>query len=529
MIRRAIYLLLSAVFLIILAVGGCGTTTPSIDVEGQVLYLSGNDPYSLDPAVSGDASSNTYIIQIYSGLVRLDENLMVVPDIADSWKTSNGGCTYTFYLREDVYFHDGKPVMAEDFYYSWRRAVSPDTGSQTALTYLGDIVGVKEVVAGVAGEISGVKVIDDYTLEVTIDEPRSYFLLKMAFVTAYVVDRENVESSSDWWRRPNGTGPFKLDEWSEGSFISLQRNELYYQEPPKVDFVVFRLLAGRPVDLYETGAIDISPVNMSYIDRVRDESSTFYSDLVIFPELSFYYLGFNLNEPPFDDVDIRRAFSMALDRQILVELVYLDTVEPAEGILPPGIPGYNEDLTGIPYDVERARQLIVESSYGDVSNLPPITITTLGWGGLIAQELEAIVHQWRVNLGVEVLVRQIEPQRYLYNLAEEIDQIYYSGWIADYAHPHNFLEVLFGSGADSNWGGYSNSMVDFLLYTADVAADNEQSLELYRQAEQILVNDAACWPFWFGQNYVLVRSYVNGYYQNALGMPVLVSVSIESH
>jgi oligopeptide transport system substrate-binding protein len=503
MIRRVICLLLSVVFIIILLAGGCGTTTPSIDVEGQVLYLFGNDPYSLDPAVSGDASSNTYIIQIYSGLVRLDENLMIAPDIAESWKTSNGGCTYTFYLRQNVYFHDGKPVTAEDFYYSWHRAVNPDTGSQTALTYLGDIVGVEEV--------------------------RSYFLLKMAFVTAYVVDRENVESSSDWWRRPNGTGPFKLDEWSEGNFVSLQRNELYYQEPPNVDFVVFRLLAGRPVDLYVTGAIDISPVNMSYIDRVRDESSTFYDDLVIFPELSFYYLGFNLKEPPFDNVDIRRAFSMALDRQILVELVYRDTVEPARGILPPGIPGHNEDLAGISYDVERAKQLIAESSYGDVSNLPPITITTLGWGGLIAQELEAIVHQWRVNLGAEVLVRQIEPQRYLYNLAEEIDQVYYSGWIADYAHPQNFLEVLFGSGADSNWGGYSNSMVDFLLYNADVADDSEQSLELYRQAEQILVDDAACWPFWFGQNYVLVRSYVSGYYQNALGMPILVGVTIESH
>ncbi|MBA7634586.1 Dipeptide-binding protein DppE [subsurface metagenome] len=297
----------------------------------------------------------------------------------------------------------------------------------------------------------------------------------------------------------------------------------------RLDFVVFYLLAGRPMDMYETGVIDVSPVNAAYIDKVRDEAGPFYQDLVVVPQLSFYFIGFNSSKPPFDDANIRLAFSMALDRDKLVSLVYKDTVEPAAGILPPGLPGYNDDLTGITYDVDRARQLIADSAYGDVSNLPPITLTAIGWGGLIAQELEAIISQWRTNLGVEVKVRQLEPERYLYYLKQEKDELFYMGWIADYPHPQNFLEVLFHSQADNNWADYSNPELDALLEMAAVETDGELSLELYQQAEQMIIEDAACWPFQFGQNYILVKPYVKGYYLSPLGLPILSGVTIEPH
>ncbi len=530
MMKKFIYLSLALVLLLSLVLSGCQQSVlPDPDVEGQVLNLYGHRPYTLDPALAGDAASNVYIMQLYSGLVRLGDDLKPVPDIAQDWEVSADGCTYTFYLRRDVTFHSGAKVTAEDFSYSWRRALSPDAGSQTAATYLGDIVGAKEVLAGEAEEISGVRVIGDYTLEVTIDEPKSYFLSKLAYVTAFVVDRDSVEAAADWWRQPNGTGPFTLEEWSESNFIVLAKNELYYGEQAKVDFVVFLLLAGRPMDLYERGIIDISSVDTSYIERVRDESGAFFDDLVVLPELSFYFIGFNSSKPPFDDVNIRRAFSMALDKDKLVSLVYKDTALPAAGILPPGMPGYNENLAGLGYDVAMARQLIAESSYGDVANLPPITITTLGWGGLIPRELEAVVYEWRVNLGVEVTVRQLEPERYLYSLNQEKDEMFYSGWLADYAHPQNFLEVLFHSGVDNNWGDFHNAQIDFVLEVAGVTADSEISLRLYQQAEQMLVDDAACWPFWFGQSYVLVKPYIKGYTQSALGYPLLNKVSIEEH
>ena len=522
--KRSLYIILSLVLLCSLLIAGCQPTQ-----KGGVLNLYGIDPLTLDPAVAGDMTSHQYIMQLFSGLVRLDDNLEPAPDIAERWQISDDGRTYTFYLRHDVRFHDGRELKAEDFKYSWQRVCDPDTGSKTAATYLGDIVGVKEVLAGEIKEISGVRVIDDYTLQVTIDAPKVYFLSKLTYPTAFVVDKANVETGGNWWHSPNGTGPFKLKQWDENSLLVLEKNELYYGKLAKVDSVVFQLWGGVPMNMYETGEIDVTSVYLHYIDKVTDEAGPFYKELAVVPELSFFYIGFNTTKPPFDDVNIRRAFSQAVDKDKLASLVFRDMVEPADGILPPGMPGFNEDLSGLNYDIDKARELIAASKYGDASNLPPITITTSGWGGLISQELEAIIYEWRQNLGVEVEVRQLEPQRFLYHLKQEKDEMYYIGWIADYPHPQDFLEVLFYSGGDNNYGEYSNPEIDALLEMASVELESDLSLALYQQAEQKLVEDAACLPLLFGKNYILVKPYVKGYNLNPQGLAMFNNVSIEPH
>jgi len=543
--KRIIYILLSALLLASLLLAGCQcqaepgpaptpgpgpAPTPGpvpVPGEGGALNLYGIDPLTLDPAVSGEMTSHEYIAQIFSGLVRLDDELKPAPDIARSWEISDDGRTYTFKLRDDVRFHDGREVKAGDVKYSFDRACDPATRSRTAATYLGDIVGVDEVLAGKATEISGVRVIDDYTLEVTIDAPKSYFLSKLTYSTGLVVDRANVESGGEWWHSPNGTGPFKLGQWDENSLLVLERNELYYGEMAEVDSVVFWLWGGVPMNMYETGQIDVSSVYIDYIDKVTDTVGPFYRDLAVVPELSFYYIGFNCTKPPFDDINIRRAFSQAVDKDKLVSLVFRDMAKRADGILPPGMPGFNENLSGLDYDVDRAKALIKSSSYGDVSNLPPITITTSGWGGLISGELEAVVNEWRQNLGVEVRVRQLEPQRFLYHLKQEKDEMYHIGWIADYPHPQNFLDILFHSDTDNNYGEYSNPEVDALLERAGVEIDFERSLGLYQEAEQMVVEDAACIPLWFGQNYILIKPYIEGYNLNPQGYAMLNTVSVE--
>ena len=532
--RRITYVILSALILSSLLLAGClpvpSPAPPAPIPEGEgILTLYGIDPHTLDPAVSGEVTSHEYIMQIFSGLVRLDDNLEPTADIAEKWEVSGGGRTYTFYLRQDVKFHDGREVKASDFKYSWERACDPATGSQTAASYLGDIVGAREVLAGEAGEISGVRVISDYTLGVTIDAPRPYFLYKMTYPTAFVVDRDNVASGRDWWYEPNGTGPFRLKQWTENSLFLLERSELYYGEVAQVELVAFQLYAGVPMNLYELEEIDVAGVSIHYIDRITDERGPFHQDLRVFPELSFFYIGFNTTKPPFDDANIRRAFCHAVNKDKLASLIFRDMVQPAGGILPPGIPGYNEDLVGLDYDIELARELISSSKYGSVSNLPPITITDSGRGGFISADLEAIIYEWRENLGVEVQVRQLEPDRFLYHLDEELDEMYYSGWIADYPHPQDFLEILFRSGVENNYGGYSNPEVDALLDRAGAELDSEESLALYQQVEQVLVSDAACLPLWFGQSHVLVRPYVRGYELNPLGLPTLNNVSIEPH
>jgi len=529
--KKGLYILLSLIILGSLLIAGCPNgdvdSPPDGEAEG-VLTLFGIDPWTLDPAIVGDANSHQYIVQIFSGLVRLGDDLEVVPDIAQRWELSPDGTTYTFYLREDVFFHDGRQLTAEDFKYSWERACLPETGSQTASTYLGDIVGAKDILSGTAIDMSGVRVLGDFTIEVTIDSPKSYFLSKLTYPTAFVVDQAEVESGVGWWHEPNGTGPFVLNQWDEEQVLSLGRNELYYGEVAKVD-VVFQLWGGVSMNMYELGEIDVTGVGTAYTARAMDEAGPFYDELTITPELSFYYIGFNTDEPPFDDANIRRAFSLAIDKEKLISLVFKGTMQPAYGILPPGIPGYNEELVGLGYDVERARGLIASSSYGDAANLPPITLTTSGWGGIISAELESLVYQWRENLGVEVTVRQLEPETFLYNLQEEKDEMFFIGWIADYPHPQDFLEVLFSSDAENNYSGYSNPDFDASLEAAAAETDYEASLALYQQAEQMLVDDAVCLPMSFGMNYILVKPYVSGYHLNLLGFAMLNEVSVAPH
>ena len=522
MMKKILFIILPLVLLCSLLAGcQCGPVTPPPPPAGEgTLNLYGVDPLTLDPALSSEMTSHEYVMQLFSGLVRPGDDLQPTGDIAESWQVSDDGRTYTFYLRQDVKFHDGRQVKAGDFKYSWERACNPETGSMTAATYLGDIAGVGEVLAGATDEISGVKVVGDFTLEVTIDAPKSYFLSKLTYPTAFVVDRASTS---------NGTGPFRLKQWDEGELLVLERNELYYGELAKVNQVAFHLWGGMPMNMYETGEIDVTSVDLNYIEKVTDETGPLYSDLGVIPELSFFYIGFNAAKPPFDDANIRRAFSQAIDKDKLVSLVFKGMVQRADGILPPGMPGYNEALQGLDYDIDRAKELIAQSSYGDVSALPPITITTMGWGGPIAPDLEAIVYQWRQNLGVEVKVRQLEPGRFLYNLKEEKDEMYSLGWIADYPHPQDFLDILFHSGADNNYGEYSNPEVDALLEAAGVEGDSDLSLVLYQQAEQKLVADAACLPIYFGQSYILVKPYVKGYNPNPLGFVRLNEVSVEPH
>jgi oligopeptide transport system substrate-binding protein len=341
------------------------------------------------------------------------------------------------------------------------------------------------------------------------------------------VDRNEAESGGEWWRQPNGTGPFKLKEWQEYSLLVLERNETYYGEMAKVERVEFQLWSGMPMDLYETNEIDVAGVYVFYIDKVTDPAGPFIEELRITPELSFSWIGFNTTKPPFDDVNVRKAFTQALDKDRIISLTFRNLVQRADGILPPGIPGYNQDLVGLDYDVNQAKEWIRQSKYGDVSSLPPITITTSGYGGLISLTLEAAVTQWRDNLGVEVTVRQLEPDWFIYHLKEEKDEMFDMGWIADYPHPEDFLDVLFHTGAENNFGEYSNPAIDAILEQAGLEADTAKSLELYRQAEQMLVDDAAILPLWFGKNYILVKPYIQGYELNPMGFAWLNKVSIQ--
>jgi oligopeptide transport system substrate-binding protein len=202
-------------------------------------------------------------------------------------------------------------------------------------------------------------------------------------------------------------------------------------------------------------------------------------------------------------------------------------VNEARGVLPPGMPGYDEGLEGLDYDVDKAKELIAASRYGEASNLPPITMTVTGYGNYIPDYLGAIIEEWQQNLGVEVSVRQLEPEDFIYNLKQEKDEMFVLGWIADYPDPHNFLDILFLTGSENNAFEYSNPDLDVLLYQAAIEQDDTVRLTMYRQAEQMVVDEAPCLPLWHGANYILVRPYVTGYELGLLGIPSLSQVKVD--
>lgn len=524
--RKLLPLIITAMILF------CGLVTTACEqggksVGGGTLNLYGVDPYTLDPALSGDSTSHQYIMQMFSGLVKLDDDLLVSGDIADEWDVNDDGTVYTFYLHQDVLFHDGKQVKADDFKASWERACSPGTGSQTASLYLGDILGVDEVINGDAEKISGVRVVDKYTLEVTLKEPRSYFLYKLAYPTAFVVDTTTAIGGSWWQSGINGTGPFKLEEWEKGSRLELARFDRYYGTLAKLERVVYHLWAGTVMSLYENGQIDVAETGGDYIDKITDEKNEFFDELIITSVPSLMYIGFNFTTEPFNDPLVRQAFAMAVDMNQVVSLVHRGAAVVAGEVIPPGIPGHDETASITGFDPDTARSLMASSSYGSIDNLPPITLTTGGYGGLVSRELEAIVYQWNQNLGVEITVRQIDPNEYYYNLMAEKDELFYFGWVADYPHPQNFLEILFASSSSSNTGRYHNSHFDALISQAGKETDFDASIKLYQQAQEVLLEDTALVPISFGVEMTLVKPYVKGYNPGSLGVVKLNEIWIE--
>lgn len=516
-LSRSVLLLICIAALTLLAPNQASAWQTDIPLD-QALVLAGGEstnPRDYDPATTYSSGDKL----VYSGLVSFDPNLNLTPDLAERWEVNADGTVYTFYLRANAKFHNGRPVTAQDVIYSWERAASPELASDTVLTYLGDIVGVREVNAGQASTIAGLTALDDHTLQVTIDAPKPYFLLKLTYPTAFIVDRENVESGEDWYRAPNGTGPFKLREWRRFEVMVYEANADFYLGAPSIPYIVFQLYSGDSQRMYETGDVDITGVYS--VDRFTDPTEPLHSELLTGVSLCTGYVNFDSTRPPFDDVNVRKAFSMAFDRQKYVDVVLDGHDLPANGLYPPALPGFNLALKGLPYDPAQARQLLAESTYGGPAGLPPIVFTDYGIGSYVGGSVAAMAEMWEQNLGVTITIENIEPNYYLEQVySGNHGQLFSGGWCADYPDPENFADVLFHSGSPQNNGGYSNPELDALLEAARVERDVAKRIAMYQQAEQIIVDEAAALFTAHSLSYQLVKPYVNGYVFTPIDIPI---------
>ena len=490
--------------------------------QGGIFNTLWSDPPTLDPHLVTDGTSYGIVIEVFSGLVRLgtDPSNPFEPDLAESWSVLADGTVYEFKLRNGLKFSNGDPVTAQDFKWSFERAAHPDTASTVAEEFLGDIVGIKAIVEGTATTAQGIEVIDERTLRLKIDAPKAYFIAKLTYPTAFVLNRNNIESMGrDWVDKPVSTGPFTLKEYRIGQRIRLARNENFWDQPAYLDEVVFNLAGGVAMAMYENDEIDVTGVGLADLERVQDPTEELNKDLVeVPPNFAVSYVGFNINEPPFDDVNFRRALNHAVDKQLIADQVFSNLVKPAYGIIPPGFPGYSADIQGLEFDPVLAKELLAQSAYGNSDERPRIVLTVPGTGGSPGLTTEVVADMWRQNLGIEIEIQQVEWATYIQDLHRGRLQAW-SGlsWQADYPDPQTFIDVLFRSTSAINYGGYNNNEVDDFVISAQTEQDATKRVQYYNDAEQIVVSDAAWLPLWWGvDSKALVKPWVKDYIFSSL-------------
>ncbi len=492
--------------------------------DGGKITLLFRDPPTLDPHLAEDNISGILVNELFGGLVTIEPfNFSVAPDLASSWDISENGTVYTFHLRPDAKFHDGRPVTAQDVKWSLERVADPELVSPVVDQYLNDVIGVQAKLRGEADSVEGVKVIDDQTVQITIDAPKSYFLAKLTYPTAFVLDRTNVEGNEDWIRSPNGTGPFRLAQYDVGEVMRLARNDFYHLGPPHLDEVELQLSGGSSMILYENDEIDVTGVGLADLERILDPGSPLNPQVQPYPaRFTTSYVGLNVSEPPLDDPKFREALNLAVDRDQIASVVYDGAVRPAKSIIPPRFPAYNPDLNPYPYDPERARQVLQESKYGaDLDNLPRMTLSISGsFGAAVPLGLEVMLQSWEQELGIQVEIQQTEWATFLQDVNAKRYQMFSLSWGADYPDPENFLDLLFHSESEGNRTNYSNSAVDALLEQARVEQDQTARFELYNRIERMILDDAPWVLLWNDEDwYFLVKPNVQDYLLLPLTIP----------
>jgi oligopeptide transport system substrate-binding protein len=511
------------------------------DEQGDGPFLSGQELQNslrlegpvqlptLDPALVKDLSSMFLVRQVFAGLMRFDDELNPVPALAEQVEVSEDGLTYRFTLNAGSRFYSGDQITADDVVFSLTRALDPATanGDATALaapTFLADILGARELLAGESSELVGVKAIDDRIVEITLAQPRSTFLMRLASAPASIVDSGDMGLGETWWQSPNASGPFGISHFQADAHVRLEPNSHFVLGPPKLDSVFVRLgtEAFGALNLYETGLIDVAGVDYLNLERFIDPANPFASDLRVSPLFAVEYIAFRSDVEPLDDPAIRQALLAGYPSDQVAMVTFNERVGSSEGIIPDAMLGVDRWDTGREYDLELARQLIVESAYGSAGNVPPITVYTS-----VPNRAESFRDVMERDLGLRVDVVTVEWQSYLTGLANREYPAYLLYWGADYPDPESMLLTLFGSGVADNYVDYSNTSFDDLLSEAAREQNAERRVDLYQQANQLLLDDAIVLPLYYDVAYTLVRPQVQDLKVTPLGILYLDRVWID--
>jgi oligopeptide transport system substrate-binding protein len=485
---------------------------------------------TLDPTLADDVVSSSKIIQLFSGLVELRPDSGVVPDAAQRWEVLEDGKRYIFHLRDDVVWSDGKPVTAFDFEYAWKRVL----GYQTTYTIPRLLYDVKGARAFHQGEVSdsesvGIRALDPVTLEVELEGPTGYFLHLLANAVTFPVPRHVIEQHGETWAEPANIvtcGAFRIESWRPGERMILARNPDYHGRYTgnleRIDMLFHEVGPTTDLELlemYEDDQLDVVVIASSEVNLVRQKYAGEYRKV---PRLITMYLQFDVSRPPFDDVRVRQAFVQATDRNALVTIGSPDCVPATGGFVPPGMPGYSPGI-GLPYDPEQARQLLEEAGYPGGEGFPVVESVTLPDRAAIGESLQA---QWKENLGTKIKWETVERHAFLSRLGEDAPHLFILGWRADYPDPDNFLRARIGDIQRQRW---QDSRYENLVIRAQRSLDQEERMQLYREAEQILVKEAPIMPIFHWSTRMLVKPWVTRYPTTGLREWFFKDVIIKPH
>ena len=451
---------------------------------GSIVVTYKDDIATLDPAIGYDWQNFSMIKAIFDGLMDYEPGTATLrPGLAESYEISPDGKVFTFKLRDGVKFHNGRAMTAEDVKYSFERTVNPATQSPGA-GFLGSIEGFDAMQAGTATELSGVKILDPKTVEVTLSRPDATFLSVMALNFSFIVPKEEVEKSgADFGRNPVGTGAFKLSEWTLGQRLVLTKNADYYREgAPKLDEITFEIGQEPVVSLLrvQNGEVDVpgDGIPPAKFREVMDDPAQ-KARVVEGVQLHTGYITMNTKAAPFDDLKVRQAVNMAINKDRIVQIIN-GRATPANQPLPPTMPGYVEAYEGYKYDVEGAKKLLAEAGHPDgfetelfVANVDPQPRIAQA----IQQDLAAI--------GIKASIQSLAAANVIAagGSAEGAPMIWSGGmaWIADFPDPSNFYGPILGcAGAAEggwNWAKYCNEALDAKAAEADAIVDPAKAAE----------------------------------------------------
>ena len=538
------------------------TATPVPGEMHNTLYgILGTEPPSLDPSLATDTTSVWIDEQLFLGLTAFDENGKVTPELAKSWDVSDDGTVYTFHMRDDANwyhldlatnkFEDAGPVTAFDVEYGVKRTLNPKTASDYAYVLgiikgASDFNGADPAADGFADleAAVGVTAVDTYTVQFTIAHPAGYFPAIAGMWITRPLPKDTIEQYGDRWTEPGlivTNGAYALKEWTHGAHLTMVKNPNWFgwaNSNGNIEVIDMPVVqeASTTMSMYEAGEIDFlgdpgwGPP-LPDMDRIKADAML-SNELVIQPRLCTYYYGFINTKPPFDDPNVRKAFSLAIDRQSLVDTVLKGGQQPAHSFAPKGIFGNQVDTMDIAPDLldyskglSEAQKLLADAGYPEGEGLDAVLMHNTSEGH--AQIAQAIQDMWaKAFPKAKISVENQEWKVYLKTLLpdapdSEKPNIYRLGWCADYPDENNWVNEVFNSKSDSNYAEYNNPEFDKIVEQAEKEQDPAMRADLYAQAEKLLVDtDAAITPIYYYTRVQMTKSYLQRVVNPMGGDPV---------